>query len=783
MGGLVVAKAITIADSRRDLFPKMFEAIAASIFFGTPFGGAKVAAFAAMYSYVAEKMGKAVSSKLLELMKPGDEELYELRHELMRLARKLNPNIELFCFWEEQPTDFSKIVNLPGLFNLTKDLIPKKYSEFVTRESAQLPGVDDLGLACNHRDLVKFDSPKDDRWNQMVRDPLKRIIHGAQTAVKGRLNSTRNIDISFISGIMETLDGAQVYKKRKQLSITFAPSSWIPQETEYLEWLDSHKHISEDPPKRIGDCMWVKGPEGRGKTSATMAALVDIEEVIKIAEDAGQEPILLAYFFCDAVADYSSAEDLLKSLLRQLISQQQTLASYAKMFGKKKPKEDSKEPNKQMTVDNLWQVFQDMLYDDLIGRRLYIILNNIHVLPETSDSTIKLMNCINSEIRQMRNTSSKRMPVRWFITSREAPNEEMMRSQGVRIIDLENEKYENQVQLELRKHAKMKVADLGIGKKYNKALSYFASSLIGKRAQNTQWIDITCIKLEELDESGSDFNKVRRVLETIPRDLNSLLIDAWTSVFNSNKEEDMEKIKEILRTLVLTYEDPTVAELGVLSGLGSKASEKDELSQLILMCKPLLQLRRTSKTGTTVSFMNSVIKVHLLDNSKLLLGLSEEETKWQHGVISLRSFSHLIECFDFDEAPPKANEEVGTDIDDGVDNSPGVSNRHGGTETGQHEEENKENNEGKGNGDDTSNDSDSNNEDEDTSDEVDPSDVNSDGDVSSEGTDDWDESDYEWDESDDESEDRDPEADILKEVSEDIVKSLLAAGSTEISLT
>lgn len=91
MGGLVVAKAITIADSRRDRFPVMFEAIAAAIFFGTPFNGAPVASAACMYAFLAEKVGMATSSKLLDLMKPGDEGLRELKHEFMRLVGKINP--------------------------------------------------------------------------------------------------------------------------------------------------------------------------------------------------------------------------------------------------------------------------------------------------------------------------------------------------------------------------------------------------------------------------------------------------------------------------------------------------------------------------------------------------------------------------------------------------------------------------------------------------------------------------------------------------------------------
>lgn len=652
----MIAKAITIADSRRDKFPVMFEAIAAAIFFGTPFNGAAAASAAAMYAYYAEKIGTASSSKLLDLMKPGDEGLRELRHEFMRLVGKLNPKIELLCFYEEQPTDFSKMAGLPSLFGLSKMAIPKSFADFVTRDSATLPGVDEQGLAANHRDLVKFDGPKDDMWNQFVKDPLKKIIHGAQLAVKNRLNSVRDIDRSMINGIMEVLDGAQVSKKRRALAQTFAPSSWITKEAEYKDWLYDPNQNEADDERRVvrsAECLWIRGPEGRGKTSASLAT---VEEIEKIREkDTNQGPILLAYFFCDPAADYSTAEDLLKSLVTQLINQQEILASYAKSFAKKKG--DENQSRARVTVENLWQTLQDMLTDDFIGSKVIFVLNNLHVLPEDSDSTIKLMKYLKDELKNGTNgPDMRRVPTRWMITSREAHNiGEALNFEGVRLVDLEDDKYGDQVQMALRKRAKERVATLEKEKSYNKALAYFASSLIGKRAQNTQWIDITCIQLQELPQAESDLN-VRRVLEKMPQDLTTLLNNAWIQIFKAN-EADVEKIKEMLRALVLTYEDPTEAELAVLAGFSSNDEEKAELRRFVEKCKPLLVMRRTNNT---ISFMNVVVKTHLLENANQLLGMSDEEKKWQHGVLALRSFSHVNDTFDFPVAE-KPEEKEGSE--------------------------------------------------------------------------------------------------------------------------
>lgn len=69
MGGLVIAKAITIADSHRKEFPLVFEATSAAILFGTPFKGAAAAPVASMYANVAERLGQAKSSELLAFSK------------------------------------------------------------------------------------------------------------------------------------------------------------------------------------------------------------------------------------------------------------------------------------------------------------------------------------------------------------------------------------------------------------------------------------------------------------------------------------------------------------------------------------------------------------------------------------------------------------------------------------------------------------------------------------------------------------------------------------------
>ncbi|KAK7965799.1 uncharacterized protein PG986_000076 [Apiospora aurea] len=611
MGGLVIAKAVVLADFHRKRFPIMFEAIAATIFF---------------WDAVQRRRCRISCVHLRELV-----------DEFLDRVRQVSPNIAITCFWEERDTSLSSLAKLPSVFGNIP--LPAKYAMFVTRESATLEGYFNMGLAAGHRDLVKFKSAQDPHF-QYVRHEVKDRINAAESTVKNRMNSVRGVDQEMTNAIDDALDGGSVPARRKAAAGTFSPSDWVTKDPEYIAWLAEDKTGNGGGSETVKpvDCLWVRAHEGRGKTSASMAVISDYEK--RDASDRKQNPVRIAYFFCTQSQYSCTAEDILKSLIRQLNKQQGALAFYAKSFIKKA--KGDKSPA-QVTIENLWQTLQEMLTDTLIGSKVIFVLNNLHVLPENSASTIKLMNFIQTELSDMNEMGSRQALTRWFITSRESHIvAKALNVDGVRLVDLEDPKYENQVQIALKRTAKSKVESLVKKKKYNKALAYYVSSLLGKRAQNTQWIEISCVQLFELEPAESDL-KVRRVLETLPQDLQTLLSNAWRQVFQENGD-DCDRIKEMLRAMVLTYEDPTEDELGVLAGLFSSDEKKMELHRLIELCKPLLS---TTRNGP-VSFLNGVVKSHLLENAEELLGMSAHDIKVQHGILALRCLDHVKQAFDVD---------------------------------------------------------------------------------------------------------------------------------------
>ncbi|KAK8098867.1 uncharacterized protein PG998_012108 [Apiospora kogelbergensis] len=656
MGGLIIAKAVVLADFHRKRFPVLFEAITSTVFFGTPFKGSEAAVVGSMVSSFGESFGQTVPTKLLEFMEPGNSQIRELVDQFTNRVRQVSPNIAITCFWEQHETTLSGLMKAPSAWPTIP--LPEKLAMFVTRESATLEGYDNFGLNANHRGLVKFSSAQDSPF-KMVRHEIKDLVNAAEYTVKGRMNSVSGIDRDMINGIDDALGGSYTPARRKAATGTFAPSPWITEEPEYIAWL------AEDSPKdgssttKPGDCLWVRAHEGRGKTSASMAVITHYEQREAVARK--QNPVRIAYFFCEQSQYFCTAEDILQSLIRQLIKQQESLAPYARLFIKKAKGDTSQA---QITIENLWQALQDMLTDAFVGSKVIFVLNNLHVLPETSTSTDKLMKFINAELRDMHEMGSRRVLTRWFITSRDVHHVgEALAVDGVRLVDLQDPKYKNQVQINLKEAAKSKVEALVKKKNYSKALAYFVGSVLGKRAQNTQWIDISYVQLVELDPHVNDL-KVRRVIETLPQDLRILLNQAWYQVFKANSG-DHDTITEILRTLILTYESPTEQELGILAGLGTSEEDKKDLHRLIEICKPLLSVQHGK-----VSFINSVVKSHLLENAKDLLDMSAQEIKWQHGVIALRCFERIKEAFDveIDLDDESEEDEAGDDSDDDSDN-------------------------------------------------------------------------------------------------------------------
>ena len=115
--------------------------------------------------------------------------------------------------------------------------------------------------------------------------------------------------------------------------------------------------------------------------------------------------------------------------------------------------------------------------------------------------------------------------------------------------------------------------------------------------------------------------------------------------------EGIDITKEILRTLAIAYEDPTVDELKIIAELNDQPDAQHVLEQ-IRACGPLLRIYDSDDGygylgSMRVTFVHPLAKDSLLKSSRKLIGLSDDdedriEVRWQHGIVALRCLAYTF---------------------------------------------------------------------------------------------------------------------------------------------
>ena len=658
MGGLVVAKALALAAQQRDKieYMRIIECFAGCVFFGTPFGGSSSQAKAYLLATFLEKVNRAVPNQLLQLLDPDRDSLEELRRDFVNLALK-EPKAKLVCFYELEATNY--------LQEKVSGWVPKNYFKIgpgeivVTKESATLNGAADRGMPCNHRQLNRFDSAKDGRY-EIARHHLKDIVKDAHKIVRARLNASRRsaIDDATFARISESLNLVEFQRQLRSVKALSGDSGWILKEQKYLHWSTQFSNSSSQPPET--PCLWVSGDEGLGKSKAAAAVIQELQKREAESDIAGARNVMVAYFFCDSTPDCSKAENVLKSLMWQLILGRRSLAQYVRSFAAQdlKLKGSGQGAEEQFSMSRLWKGLADMLRDPSV-HDVYFVVNNLHYLPQERQSTHEFLRNVSETLTAGGIDDPIREKVRWLFLSRSREHlRDPLLGHGAPTlwVNLNDSSMSAVLREQIRSFTRGRVKELANRKHYSLALQYFVFSSLEKRSEsNNIWVEVVCRLLEGIP---SEFNVVRKMLESLPQDPLVLINRTWAQELKGDKE-DIESIKEILRTLAITFEEPTTYELCVLAGLDLDPDDDelgDKVLQKIRACGPLLRTYDTEtweesgyQFSTRVAFIHPMAKDALLTHDmKKLIGLTgdgeagETEVRWQHGIIGLRCFTYML---------------------------------------------------------------------------------------------------------------------------------------------
>jgi len=660
MGGLVVAKALVLAAQQRDRveYMRVIECFAGCIFFGTPFGGSSAQAKAYLLATFLEKFGRAVPNQLMQFLDPERDSLEELRRDFVNVASK-EPKAKLVCYYELEPTNY--------LQEKVSAWVPKGHFKVgpreivVTKASAVLDGAVDRGVPCNHRQLNRFDSAKDGRYEN-VRHQIRDIVKDAQKIVRARLKASRQstIDDATFARLSESLNVVEFQRKLRSVKTLSGDSSWILKEPKYLNWRSQQQsqYGIQTP------CLWVSGDEGLGKSKAAATVIQELQQ-----RDSENEGVVVAYFFCDPTPDCSKAENVLKSLMWQLILGRRSLAQYVRSFAaqdSKKLRGSGQGTEEHFSLAKLWKGLTEMLRDPSV-HEVYFVVNNLHHLAGEHPATTELLAKIAESLAEAGTGIDDpiREKVRWMLLSRNRENvREVLMPHGHDDgapglwLNLNDSSMSSVLREQVRSFTRDRVKELAKSKNYTLALQYFVFSSLEKRAEsNNVWVEVVCRLLEGIPPT---FSLVRKALESLPQDPLVLINRTWAEVLNSKDSKDIETTKEILRTLAIAFEEPTIDELDVLAGLeidGDDDERDAKILDKIHACGPLLRTYDTEtweesgySFSTRVAFIHPMAKEALLTHDmRNLIGLAgadgdeETEVRWQHGIVGLRCFTYVLD--------------------------------------------------------------------------------------------------------------------------------------------
>lgn len=355
-----------------------------------------------------------------------------------------------------------------------------------------------------------------------------RDIEGkARQIVKKRLNASKRsvVDDATFARLADSLNIVQFRRKRKSLESASGNSEWILKEPKFLQWL----LWNDEPGDSNSKFLWISGSEGLGKSKAALAAVEKLEQVEK-EKSSDESEVTVAYFFCDSTTDSQSAENLLKSLMWQLILKRRSLAQYVRGFA---AQESAKTINTQnsISLSKLWSGLQDMLRDDS-APSVYFVVNNLHYLA-SEESTTEFWGKIKDLVEDSNGIDDPiKKNVKWMFLSRARDNIQSIlagrNDSKVLRINLEDGSKDKELRQMLKTFTHDRVKALARIKGYSLALQYFVTSILLKRAENNKlWVDVVCCLLEALP---SNYVEVRKTLEALPQSVEELMNRVWAEV-------------------------------------------------------------------------------------------------------------------------------------------------------------------------------------------------------------------------------------------------------------
>ncbi|KAH6678000.1 hypothetical protein B0J14DRAFT_635182 [Halenospora varia] len=180
LGGLIVEKAIVLARSEKETYPKMYRACRGLVLMGTPHQGTGQFTSQELINRLKDSSIPVVLSTAA-ILKSDDQTLDDLVEGFTNLisSKKVRDHLMVFCFYEQISAEASKVLKHAHAKEGQKEVNKKiEIETIVDKHSAILQGYGSLGLQLDHFELNKFSGPNSFFYKQVV-DKIEDMVEAA----------------------------------------------------------------------------------------------------------------------------------------------------------------------------------------------------------------------------------------------------------------------------------------------------------------------------------------------------------------------------------------------------------------------------------------------------------------------------------------------------------------------------------------------------------------------------------------------------------------------------
>lgn len=342
------------------------------------------------------------------------------------------------------------------------------------------------------------------------------------------------------------------------------------------KWILDHSYFQRWRNDDHSRLLWIKGDPGKGKTMLLIGIVDELERQLAQLKQAQQStsPTVLSYFFCQGTdSNLNNVTAVLRGLIYLLAVQQPSLTSNLR--------EEYEHSSSKLFEDTnafvaLSKILIGMLRDPTLAMA-YIIIDALDECETGLQQLLKLV---------IENTSASH--VKWIVSSRNRYDIEQQ-------LKLEY----SQTNLSLQLEANTEYVSHAVGVYIDDRVSHLKSLqdddgprdqvrhiLRQKAADTFLWVALVVQELRTVPSWD-----VLDVLEEIPTGLEELY-DRMMKQIQQLKRGNPEFCRLMLSTATLAYRPLHMLELGVLTGLPEKISNKAQtLRELVSMCGSFLTVR------------------------------------------------------------------------------------------------------------------------------------------------------------------------------------------------